>query len=79
MNKNKLKEVIREIVDRVLAENKPAVKEPVVKPATPTTKPGPFSPDKDKNNIPKKIPTKAEGLKEADILNKIVARFKSKK
>jgi hypothetical protein len=78
MNKNKLKEIISEIIDRVLAENNPAVKEPVVKPAKPTTKPGPFSPDKDKNNIPKKIPAKA-GLKEEEMLKKIVARFKTKK
>jgi hypothetical protein len=78
MKAQDFKKLIREIVDKVLAENAPAVKEPVVKPAKPTTKPGPFSPDKDKNNIPKKIPAKA-GLKEEEMLKKIVARFKSKK
>jgi hypothetical protein len=36
-------------------------------------------PDKDKSPIPKHMPAKAVGLKEEEILNKIVARFKSKK
>lgn len=64
---------------KVVNENQPAVKEPITKPTTPPVKkPGPFSPDKDKNNIPKKIPAKA-GLKEEEMLQKIVARFKSKK
>jgi hypothetical protein len=79
MQINKLKEAIREAIDKVLSENQPAVKEPITKPAKPTTKPGPFSPDKDKNNIPKVIPAKATGLKEEEMLQKIVARFKSKK
>lgn len=79
MKAQDFKKIIREIVDKVLAENQPAVKEPITKPATPPVKkPGPFSPDKDKNNIPEKIPAKA-GLKEEEMLQKIVARFKSKK
>jgi hypothetical protein len=90
MDKNKLKEIIREIVDKVLAENapapapaKPKEKEketPTIAPGKPTKKPGPFSPDKGKNPIPKHVPAKAtKGLNEEEMLNKIVSRFKSKK
>jgi hypothetical protein len=79
MKIDNLKEAIRAAIDKVLSENQPAIEEPITKPATPPVKkPGPFSPDKDKNNIPKKIPAKA-GLKEEEMLQKIVARFKSKK
>jgi len=81
MKAQDFKKIIREIVDKVLAENQPAVKEPITKPATPPVKkPGPFSPDKDKNNIPEKIPAKAEkAMNEEEYIKKIVARFKSKK
>jgi hypothetical protein len=87
MDKNKLKEIIREIVDKVLAENAPAnpkekeKEEPVVAPS----KPGEKEPERrrrdlrpDKDNLPKVAP-KAVKLKEEEMLNKIVARFKSKK
>ena len=86
MDKNKLKEIIREIVDKVLAENAPAnpkekeKETPTIAPGKPTKKPGPFSPDKGKNPIPKHVPAKAtKGLNEEEMLNKIVSRFKSKK
>jgi len=90
MNKNKLKEMIREIVDRVLNENAPAKpkekekEEPVVAPGKPDEKKPErrrrdLRPDKDKSPIPKHMPAKAVGLKEEEMLNKIVARFKSKK
>ena len=89
MNKNKLKEMIREIVDRVLNENAPAKpkekekEEPVVAPGKPDEKEPErrrrdLRPDKDNNPIPKHMPAKA-GLKEEEMLKKIVARFKSKK
>jgi hypothetical protein len=84
MDKNKLKEIIREIVDKVLAENAPA-------PAKPKEKPGPeVAPGKPDTGKPKprrplgnpttapKVSPKAEGLNEEEMLNKIVARFKSK-
>jgi hypothetical protein len=92
MDKNKLKEIIREIVDKVLAENTPA-KEPKEKEKeTPVVAPGKPG-EKTKNpirrnpgnpNIPKKSPTPAKATKTAELneeemLNKIVARFKSKK
>ena len=85
MDKNKLKEIIREIVDKVLAENAPA-------PAKPKEKPGPeVAPGKPDTGKPKprrplgnpttapKVSPKAEGLNEEEMLNKIVQRFKSKK
>jgi hypothetical protein len=89
MNKSKIKEIIREIVDRVLAENAPAPSKPKPSPgpAVAPNEPGEkeperrrrdLRPDKDKNPIPKHMPAKA-GLKEEEIINKIVARFKSKK
>jgi hypothetical protein len=87
MNKNKLKEIISEIIDRVLAENNPAVKEPAVKP---TEKPGPaVAPDKPGEkkepnrrkigNPNVKPERKMKGLNEEEYIKKIVARFKSKK
>jgi hypothetical protein len=85
MDKSKLKEIIRGIVDKVLAENAPA-------PAKPKEKPGPeVAPGKPDTGKPKprrplgnpttapKVSPKAEGLNEEEMLNKIVARFKSKK
>ncbi len=84
MNKNKLKEMIREIVDRVLAENAPAPSKP-----KPSEKPGPaVAPGKPDTGKPKPRrplgnpnvdPNPKAGLKEEEMLKKIVARFKSKK
>ena len=89
MDKNKLKEIIREIVDKVLAENAPAPAKPKEKekeePVVAPSKPGEKEPERrrrdlrpDKDNLPKVAP-KAVKLKEEEMLNKIVARFKSKK
>jgi hypothetical protein len=89
MDKNKLKEIIREIVDKVLAENAPAPAKPKEKekeePVVAPGKPGEKEPERrrrdlrpDKDNLPKVAP-KAVKLKEEEMLNKIVARFKSKK
>ena len=86
MNKNKLKEMIREIVDRVLAENAPAPSKP-----KPSEKPGPaVAPGKPDTGKPKPRrplgnpnvdpnPKAKKAMNEEEMLNKIVARFKSKK
>ncbi len=92
MNINDLKEAIREAINKVLAENAPAPAPtkptekpgPAVAPSKPDKKEPErrrrdLRPDKDKNPIPKQMPAKATGLKEDEILQKIVARFKSKK
>ena len=89
MDKSKLKEIIRGIVDKVLAENAPAPAKPKEKekeePVVAPGKPGEKEPERrrrdlrpDKDNLPKVAP-KAVKLKEEEMLNKIVARFKSKK
>jgi hypothetical protein len=88
MNKKQLKErVLAKLIKKVLSENAPAKpdkkEEPVVAPNEPGEKKPErrrrdLRPDKDKSPIPKHMPAKAVGLKEEDMLNKIVARFKSK-
>jgi len=81
MNKNKLKEMIREIVDRVLAENAPA-------PSKPKPSPGPaIAPGKPDTGKPKprrplgnpEVKPNPKAMNEEEMLQKIVARFKSKK
>ena len=81
MNKNKLKEIIREIVDRVLAENQPA-------PSKPKPSPGPaVAPGKPDTGKPKprrplgnpEVKPAPKAMNEEEMLKKIVARFKSKK
>jgi hypothetical protein len=89
MKINNLKEAIRAAIDKVLSENAPAPAKPTEKPG-PAVAPG--KPDEKKEpirrnpgnpNIPKKSPTpaKAQGkvMNEEEMLQKIVARFKSKK
>lgn len=93
MNKKQLKErVLTRLIERVLSENQPATKpkpaekpdrEVETKPGNPDTdKPGrkrrDLRPDKDKNPIPQHTPAKATKLKEEEMLQKIVSRFKSK-
>ena len=84
MNKNKLKELIREIIENVLSEA------PATAPSKPKPSPGPaVAPGKPGTGKPKprrplgnpevKPNPKAEGLNEEEILKKIVARFKAKK
>ena len=81
MNKNKLKEIIREIVDRVLNENAPA-------PSKPKPSPGPaVAPGKPDTGKPKprrplgnpEVKPAPKAMNEEEMLQKIVARFKSKK
>lgn len=83
MNKNKLKDMIREIIEKVLAEG------PATAPSKPSTSPGPAvapgrpSTDKPKPRRPLGNPDvkpapKAEA-KENEMVKKIVDRFKSKK
>jgi len=90
MDKSKFKKIIREIVDKVLAENNPAPSEPKEKPG-PKVAPGKPGEKKEPNRrkignptIPKTSPAPAKAIKtaklnEEEMLNKIVARFKSKK
>ncbi len=82
MNKNKLKEIIREIVDRVLNENAPAPSKPkpspgpAVAPGKPDTgKPKPRRPLGNPDVKPKPKAT----MTEAEMLAKIVKRFKAAK
>ena len=82
MQINKLKEAIREAIDKVLSENAPA-------PSKPKPSPGPaVAPGKPDTGKPKPRrplgnpdvkPGPKAGLKEEEMLKKIVARFKSKK
>ena len=80
MNKNKLKEMIREIVDKVLNENAPA-------PSKPKPSPGPaVAPGKPDTGKPKprrplgnpEVKPAPKAMNEEEMLQKIVARFKSK-
>ena len=80
MNKNKLKEIIREIVDKVLNENAPA-------PSKPKPSPGPaVAPGKPDTGKPKprrplgnpEVKPAPKAMNEEEMLQKIVARFKSK-
>ena len=81
MNKNKLKEVIREVIEKVLSEgsatapSKPSEKPgPAVAPGKPGEKPKPRRPlgNPDVKPAPK-------AMNEEEMLAKIVKRFKSKK
>jgi len=83
MKAQDLKKIIREIVDKVLAENAPAPSKP-----KPTEKPGPAvapgKPDKEKDPNRRKIGNPnvkpaPKAMNEEEMLQKIVARFKSKK
>jgi hypothetical protein len=79
MTKKQLLEIIRSVIKQELLENKPAVA-----PTKPGTKPTtPAKPDKQKPRRPLGNPAvkpqpKAK-MNEEEVLNKIVARFKSKK
>jgi hypothetical protein len=81
MNINNLKEAIKAAINKVLAENAPA-------PAKPTEKPGPAvapgkpgekkEPNRRKIGNPNVKPA-PKAMNEEEMLQKIVARFKSKK
>jgi hypothetical protein len=79
MNKNKLKETIREIITKVLNENAPAPSKPSPGPAVAPGKPdtGKPKPRRPLGNPDVKPAPKA--MNEEEMLKKIVARFKSKK
>ena len=86
MNKNKLKEMIREIIENVLNENAPAPSKPKEKPgpAVAPGKPGekqkPRRPLGNPNVKPgPKAEAKKATMKEANDLIKIIKRFRSKK
>jgi len=80
MKAQDLKKIIREIVDKVLAENAPAPSKPSPGPAVAPSKPdtGKPKPRRPLGN-PDVKPAPKAGLKEEEMLQKIVARFKSKK
>ena len=81
MTQAQLREVIREIISKVLNENAPAPSKPApgtsptIAPGKPGEKPGPRRPLGNPDVKPKPKAT----MKEADMLDKIVKRFKSKK
>jgi len=79
MQINKLKEAIRETIDKVLSENAPAPSKPSPGPAVAPGKPdtGKPKPRRPLGNPDVKPAPKA--MNEEEMLKKIVARFKSKK
>lgn len=88
MKINNLKEAIRAAIDKVLSENAPAPSKPTEKPGPAvapgkpdTSKPKPRRPLGNPDKKPDNVPAKAQGKKinEEEMLQKIVARFKSKK
>jgi hypothetical protein len=82
MNINNLKEAIKAAIDKVLSENAPAPSKPKPSPG-PAVAPG--KPDIGKPKPRRPLgnpdvkPAPKAGLKEEEMLKKIVARFKSKK
>jgi hypothetical protein len=81
MQINKLKEAIREAIDKVLFENAPAPSKPKPSPG-PAVAPGKPSTDKPKPRRPLGNPDvkpNPKAMNEEEMLNKIVARFKAKK
>ena len=83
MDKNKLKEMVREAINKVLAENQPATA-----PSKPKPSPGPaVAPGKPDTGKPKprrplgnpNVDPNPKAMNEEEMLQKIVARFKSKK
>ena len=81
MNKNKLKEMIREIIENVLNENSPAPSKPKEKPgpAVAPGKPGEKQKPRRPLGNPSVKPAPKATMSEAEMLKKIVKRFKSKK
>jgi hypothetical protein len=83
MNKNKLQEIIREVIGKVLAEG------PATAPSKPSTSPGPaVAPGKPGTGKPKPRrplgnpevkPKPKASMNEEEMVDKIVKRFKSKK
>jgi len=89
MKINELRKLVKAAIKEALKENAPAPAPskpkpsekpgPAVAPGKPDTgKPKPRRPLGDPGKMPETTPAKA-GLKEEEILRKIVARFKSKK
>ena len=84
MQINKLKEAIREAIDKVLSENAPAPSKPKPSPR-PAVAPGKPSTDKPKPRRPlgnpnvDPNPKAKKTMNEEEMLKKIIARFKSKK
>jgi len=81
MNKSKLKEMIREIIENVLNENASAPSKPKEKPgpAVAPGKPGEKQKPRRPLGNPSVKPAPKATMSEAEMLKKIVKRFKSKK
>jgi hypothetical protein len=81
MNKSKLKEIIREIIENVLNENAPAPSKPKEKPgpAVAPSKPGEKQKPRRPLGNPNVKPAPKATMNEDEMLKKIVKRFKSKK
>jgi hypothetical protein len=86
MQVNKLKEAIKAAIDKVLSENAPATAPSKPKPSPgPAVAPGKPSTDKPKPRRPlgnpnvDPNPKAKKAMNEEEMLQKIVARFKSKK
>jgi len=81
MQVNKLKEAIREAINKVLNENAPAPTKPTEKPG-PAVAPGKPGEKKDPNRRKignPNVKPAPKAMNEEEMLKKIVARFKSKK
>jgi hypothetical protein len=82
MKANQLREAIRSIIKKELNENSPAPSKPAPSPG-PTTLPGKpgVKPDEKRRKIgnPSVKPAPKNIMKEEEMVNKIVKRFKSKK
>jgi len=80
MNKSKLKEMIRKIIENVLNENAPAPSKPKEKPG-PAVAPGKPGTGKPKPRRPlgnPEVKPAPKAMNEEEMLKKIVARFKAK-
>ena len=79
MQINKLKEAIREAIDKVLSENAPAPSKPSPGPAIAPGKPGTGKPKPRRPLGNPDVKPAPKAMNEEEMLQKIVARFKSKK
>ena len=79
MNQSLLRETIREIITKVLNENSPAPSKPKTEPTVAPGKPGTDKPKPRRPLGNPDVKPKPKAMNEEEMLNKIVARFKSKK
>jgi len=79
MQIDKLKEAIREAIDKVLSENAPAPSKPSPGPAVAPGKPDTGKPKPRRPLGNPDVKPNPKAMNEDEMLNKIVARFKAKK